>query len=716
MLPELFYKPQTNAYVLNRLKLSLGRLSRSSLAIGLVAGLLLTAGCSNNPYPPGESTGSVRYVGWSEETGPLDPTVAYSLINMQVIAGIYPCFYKYDHLKTQPYVLDLYLGAEEPTRKPAAFATIDPKTHRSAAISGEEWTFHIRKGIHFQDDPCFPGGKGREVTAADFVYAWRRMADPHLSCPVLSFVQDKVLGLDELVTHNAKLAEDKKPADYAFPLPGVEADPADPYAFRIRLIEPYPQLRYLMTMQFTTPIPHEAIETYGDEFARHPVGCGTFKMAEYLPHQRITLMRNPNGAPDFYPTEGDPGDREAGRLRDAGKPLPLLDKVVYVWTKEGVTGWNLFQQGYLDSYGVTPDNYTTVLQNVGKLTPEMERKGVTMQRATIPATYYFLFNMRDPVWGGTSERARKLRRAVSLCLDRDQWLSVMNQGLGKPADFLLPPGITGYDPDYHNPWCRHDIEEAKRLLAEAGYPGGVDSKTGERLTLPFDTNESGAVGAQQSRLIKQWIESIGIHVDVQTWQLVMWRQRIRTAKTTFFLYSWFADYPDPENFLQLLYGKNIGGINYAALNDPEYNRLFDQMRGLDNGPERMAIIHKMRAIAETECCWIPFYHPESISIDYPWVRNDKPHGMANDPLRYTAVDGAQRTIAQRDWNRPNYWPICVAVLGLAGAILPARATVNARRSRSVRRSVATGAATAPVTEPANAEDAEALASEEEAGT
>lgn len=651
------------------------------LAVALLGGV---TGCSNNPYPPGQSAQSVRYVAWGSDLRSMDPTIAYNAAEGAVIDNIYECYFRYHHLKEKPYVVETALGAMEPTREKVTLTVADPKTGRPTQTKGEQWTFRIKRGLRFQDDPCFPGGHGREITAADFVYSWRRMADPSLNCPILSFVQDKVLGFNALVKHNADLAKAKQPADYAYPLPGVAVDPHDPYTFRIRLIQPYPQLRYLMAMHFTTPIPHEAIEYYGPDFARHPVGCGTFMMAEYRPKQRIVLVKNPNRMYETYPTSGDPGDREAGFLQDAGRQLPLLDKIVFVWCKEGVTSWNLFQQGYLDSVGVTQDNYNQVLQGPGRLTPEMVSRGIKLQKSSEPFTTYYAFNMKDPVWGGYTDRGRKLRQAISLCFDREQYIAVMNQGLGKPAQSMLPPGLFGYDPNYHNPYSRTDVSQAKALLAAAGYPGGIDPHTHQRLSLTYDVAENGSAGIQSARMVKQWIEASGVQVNIQTWQSVQWEERVLGGKSQFFSYGWIADYPDPENFLQLLYGPN-SGINYAQYDNPAYNKLYEQMRAMDDSPARLAIIRKMRAILQNDCPWIFFYHAEGIAISYPWLRNNKPHGIAGDAVRYTAVDGAQRAAFQERVNQPRYLPVIVVLVLLGLALIPAARIVSARRNRSVRR-------------------------------
>jgi oligopeptide transport system substrate-binding protein len=654
----------------------------AALVVATAICALLIAGCSNNPYPPGESAGSVLYTVQSLDYRTLDPTVSYSVEEASVVDCIYESYFKYHHLKQTPFVLELALGAAEPVRRAITISDAQRGAH-----AGEEWTFRIRKGLRFQDDPCFPGGRGREIVATDFVYSFRRMTDPALPCPVLSFFEDKVAGMDDLVKHNAADSAAQRAPDWATrPFPGVVADPADPYVFRVLLNQAYPQLRYLMAMHFTTPIPHEAVERYGREFARHPVGCGSFKMGEYLPKQRTVLVRNPNRLYETYPAEGDPGDRKAGLLDDAGRQLPLVDKVVFSFQKEPLSVWNLFQQGYLDFAGVSQNNYSQALTAPGQLSPEMAARGVRLREAAVPNIWYYGFNLRDPVWGGYSERAKNLRRAISLCIDRGQYIDVLLQGEGTPASFLLPPGIFGYEPNAPDPYSRTDVAEAKRLLAEAGYPDGIDRVTGQRLILSDDVIEGGVSERQAALFVKQQIERCGVQVNLQTWQAPAWEERVkRGGRTQFFRFSWYADYPDPENFLQLLYGGNIGGVNYVAYNNPEYNRLFEQMRGMSDSPARFDIIRRMRAIVTDDCPWIFNCHSSGYGLSYDWVLNNKPHGVANDGLRYVRVDGPRRAALQRAWNRPNPLPVIAALLLIALAALPAASTARARRNRSVRR-------------------------------
>ncbi|MBI3921420.1 MAG: hypothetical protein HY318_08400, partial [Armatimonadetes bacterium] len=302
-----------------------------NLAIPATMIVWLLAGCGNNPYPPGQTARPVLYSSLGDNPKTLDPSVSYTVGESAIIDLIYPSYYQYHHLKRNPYVLQLCLGAKPPERESYP-CLVTEKGGRIRKL-GERWTFRLKHGLRFQDDPCFPRAKGREITAADFLYSFRRMADPSVACPVMSFFEDKILGFSDYVAHNRQRQKAGKKADYTAPVEGLQLDPRDPYTFRIALNQPYPQLRYLMAMHFTTPLAHEAVERYGKELARHPVGCGPYLMAEYIPKQRIVLKVNPHRMVEYYPSEGMPGDREEGLLRDAGKRLPLADTIVFSFVR-----------------------------------------------------------------------------------------------------------------------------------------------------------------------------------------------------------------------------------------------------------------------------------------------------------------------------------------------------------------------------------------------
>jgi ABC-type transport system substrate-binding protein len=408
-------------------------------------------------------------------------------------------------------------------------------------------------------------------------------------------------------------------------------------------------------------------------------------LTEYTTRQRIVLEANPNRMKEYYPSDGDPGDREKGFLDDAGKELPLARKVVFSTVREGTTGWNMFLQGYLDNYGVTQDNFQQAMGRTGDVSPEMKAKGVKMTLGSDPNVRYFAFNMSDPVWGGLTDRGRKLRQAVSLSLNAQEFIDLSNFGYGEAAQFIIPPGIYGYDKSYRNPYRETNVAKAKQLLADAGYPGGIDPSTGKRLVLTYDHAYITPAGRQLVGLTKRLIEKTGITLDAQAWRPNVWQDRLDDGKFQLMDYGWLADYPDPENFVFLLYGPNKRpGPNASAYHNPEYDKLFEQMRSMDDTPARLAIIKRMREIAVEDSPWIYLTHDQDLYLTQPWVHNFKPHPVANDGVKYWGVDGPQRAQLQAEWNRPIWWPAVAVALFLMIGSLPAIAVVRNRTRRRIR--------------------------------
>ncbi len=442
-----------------------------------------------------------------------------------------------------------------------------------------------------------------------------------------------------------------------------------------------------MAMHFTTPIPREGVEKYGKEFARRPIGCGPYVLAEYVRRQRIVLKANPNRPELTYPVDGDPGDRELGLLEDAGKPIPLSDEIHFVTVREAPPAWNLFTQGYQDVYTLQQENFAKAISRAGGLSPEMEAKGMKLFTATGVDFYYYGFNMRDPVVGGYSPEKRKLRQAISLAVDSQQFIDLFSQGHGKQAQFVIPPGIVGYDPEYKNPYRTGDLALAKKLLAEAGYPNGIDPKTGDRLNVNYENPATSAAERQMIQLIIKQVARIGVNIVSRSFRDVVWQDKLDKGEYQFTAYGWVADYPDPENFLFLLYGPNRRpGPNATAYDNPEYNRLFEQMRAMDDGPERLALIKRMRDLAVEDCPLIFREHSEDLFLTQPWIRNVKPHGMANDSMKYRGVDGPMRARLQKEWNQPILWPAILLIAVVIAGSIPAAAVVNRRRNRRLRRS------------------------------
>jgi ABC-type transport system substrate-binding protein len=324
----------------------------------------------------------------------------------------------------------------------------------------------------------------------------------------------------------------------------------------------------------------------------------------------------------------------------------------------------------------------------------MRRRGVQLAHAVNLEIYYFAFNMLDPTFGGYSEKNRKLRQAISLSIDGHELIDLYFLGLGVPGQWLVPPGMFGYDPGYRNPYRQFDpnLTRARRLLAEAGYPNGIDPSSGRRLVLHYDNYNTTAAGRQFTGLSVRQIERLGIEVQSQSFLGPVLTERTDKGQCQFMggAYVWGADYPDPENFVFLLHSPNSAvrssGPNISNYSNPEYDRLFERMRAMPDGPERLAILRRMRAIAQEDCPIIPYRHTEAYGMLQPWLHNYKPHPVALDYWKYFRIDAPERARLQAEWNRPNYLPAILFAALLILATVPAVRVVNERTNRRVRRS------------------------------
>ncbi len=455
--------------------------------------VLFAGGCSNDPYPP---SGDKKIVcaAVSEDPHGLDPVQAGDTLSAGIVAQIYESLFDYHYLK-RPYELVPCLAESMP----------------EVADDGLTHTIRIRRGVYFQDDPCFTetGGKGREVTAGDFVYAIKRLADVANKPRGWWLLQGKVVGLDEFHDESVERSAAGQQVDYDAPVEGLTA--LDRYTLQIRLKERYPQLKYALEMSYTAAVPREAVEYYGEEFVNHPVGTGAFRLKEWRRRWKLILERNPTFRDSVYPSEGEPGDREAGLLDAAGQKLPMVDEVYYTIISEAQPAWLYFKQGYLDASGISKDQFNEAITPAKELIGEFNAKGIRLTKEPQMVVYYVAFNMKDPLVGEN----RELRQAMGLAYDTDWRIEHFINGRAISAQGPLPPGIFGYDPDLKNPYKQFDVEQARRKLAEAGYPGGI-GPDGKRLELTYDIGSADPAARQSAMAFATDMDRIGIRVKVVT--------------------------------------------------------------------------------------------------------------------------------------------------------------------------------------------------------
>ena len=699
---------------------------------------LVLGGCGevwNNPYPAQEGGGNILYSAFTERPKHLDPVQSYSEDESEFNSQIYEPPLQYHYLK-RPYEL-VPMTAEavpRPRYEDAAGRTVTADSRR---VAFSVYEIRIRPGIRYQPHPAFardeagrlryhdlkredlanihslrdfPHAGTRELVAADYVYQIKRLAHPRLHSPVFGLMSEYLVGLkafaERLKVEEAKLVAAGRKGDWLdltqFPLAGVET--IDTYSYRIRIKGRYPQFAYWLAMNFFAPVPVEVDRFFAQAGMAernltldwYPVGSGPYMLTENNPNARMVLERNPNYRGESYPDRGEETDAVAGLLSDAGKRMPFIDKVVFSREREGIPYWNKFLQGYYDFSGISSDSFDQAVrvsvEGEASVSPEMTARGIKLETSVGTATRYFAFNWLDPVVGGgqtdavARERARKLRQAIAIALDWEEFISIFANGRGIPAQGPIPPGIFGIKPGADGinrvvyDWKdgapqRKPIEAAKKLLAEAGYPDGRDANSGQPLVLYLDTTDRGPGDKPRLDWYRKQFAKLSIQLEIRGTDYNRFQEKVRKGAAQIFVWGWNADYPDPENFLFLFHSAQsrakFQGENAANYANSEYDRLFEQVKHMENGPQRQALIDRMMAILQEDAPWSFGFHPKDYSLHHGWVANLKPNHMARNGLKYQRIDAAQRERLRAEWNRPVLWPLGLLAMVLAASAAPA---------------------------------------------
>ena len=688
---------------------------------------LALTGCDlnavNSPYSGEQAKENILYSSFTLRPKHLDPARSYSSNEASFTGQIYEPPLQYHYLR-RPYELVPLTATSLPTVEYFDEAgRVIVEEGSSADVAYSVYTVTIKPNIRFQPHPAFVRDEygeflyhqlqaqeldsistlsdfelqsTRELTAQDYIYQIKRLASPETHSPILGLMSEYIVGLSDyakLLRHRAKSGE---PIDLkGSTIEGVSF--VDRYRYQIKVYGKYPQLRYWLAMPFFAAVPWEADHFYRQEELINrnitmdwfPVGTGPYQLTENDPNSQMVLEKNPHYRIDRYPTEGEHSDLENGLLDDANKQIPFVDKIVFLLEKEQTSYWNKFLQGYYDVSGISSDSFDQAIQ-VGSggdfgLSQEMAEKGVQLRTAVGTSTYYTGFNMQDAVVGGNSEQARKLRQAISIAIDYEEYISIFLNGRGIAAQGPIPPGIFGYKTgeagvnDKVYQWQgsevkRRAIEEARSLLIDAGYPNGRAVDSGEPLTLFLDAPSSGPEARAQFDWLRKQFQKLGIQLVIRSTDYNRFQDKMRNGQAQIFQWGWNADYPDPENFLFLLYGPNSkalsSGENAANYQNPEFDRLFEQMRVMPNNYERQVFIDRMLDIVAEDAPWVWGYHPKQFSLFHSWNKNVKPNLMANNLMKYRRIDAEKRYELQQIWNRPIIWPLVILFFIIIALILP----------------------------------------------
>ncbi len=564
----------------------------------------LVAGCTSKKKDPPNTV----HLSISAKLKGLDPVNADDMYSGIQSSHAYEGLLQYHYLK-RPYVLTPNLAESMP----------------EVSADGKTLTIKIKKGVLFQDDPCFKatGGKGREFEASDIVYSWKRLADPKLTSSGWWVFDGKIVGLNEWHDESAKAGT----SDYAKPVEGLKI--LDRYTLQVKLTQRSAQILYALAMPFTFVVPHEGPEMYGQEYINHAVGTGAFKLQEYDPNSKVVWVRNPTYRKELFPSEGEAKDKESGLLEDAGKPLPLTDKLVYQILVESQPAWLSFLAGKLDLSPIPKDNYSQAIGSNKQLNPELAAKGIKFAKEPQLDITHTSFNMTDPLVG----KNKLLRQALSIGYDDVQYIETFYNGQALAAQGPIPPGITGYDLAFKNSYRVYDVAKAKDLLAKAGFPEGKGLPPLEYITLADSTSR------QSTEYMQKMMSAIGVQLKVSTYSWPEFQASVKNKKGQMWSFAWGADYPDAENFLQLFYGKNGSpGPNDSNYLNPEFDKLYEKALLLQDSPERTAIYQQMVKIVVEDCPWIFGSHRLNMALTYPWLKNFKYHEFDHAKAKYYRVD------------------------------------------------------------------------------
>ena len=575
----------------------------------------------------------IRYAFQVAETG-FDPAQLSDLYSRTVISGIFESLLTFDYL-ARPFKMKP-LTAE-------AMPEISPDFTR--------FTFKIRPGIYFADDPAFKG-KQRELTAQDYVYSVKRHYDPQWKSPNLYLLENaKLLGLTEL---RKKVMAAKQPFPYDVEVEGVKA--LDRYTLQFTLAEPSPRFHQQLLTDSSAfgVMAREVVEFYGDKIMEHPVGTGPFKLGEWRRSSRIVLVKNPGFRDERYEAEPPANDARsqaiAAKLK--GRKLPLVDRVEIAIIEETQPRWLSFLNGQSDFLERLPNEFAEVAIPNNELAPNLVKKGIVMDRAPlVDATLASLFNQDNPVVGGYTPDKVALRRAISLAYNSAEEIRLVRKNQAVPAQAAIAPLTFGYRGSLKTEMSDYDVARAKALLDLYGYvdkngDGWREQPDGSPLVLEYATQPD-----QLSRqLVELWdkgMKSIGLKIVFKS---AKWPENLkasRAGKLMMWGVAWSAGSPDGDTFLALAYGPNKGQANHARFDLPAFNKLYIQQNKMADGPEREKV---MEEASKLMVAYVPYKissHRIVTDLMHPWVYGYRRNPFVREFWKYVDIDTDIQQKAQK---------------------------------------------------------------------
>jgi len=598
---------------------------------GLTRALLFAVACGAaqaQPAAAGDAPRVLRYAFPIAETG-FDPAQISDLYSRTVVAGIIEAPLAFDFLD-RPFRMKPNTLVEMPQ------ISEDFRT----------FTFRLKPGIHFADDPAFKGAR-RELVAQDYVYSLKRHYDPRWNSPNLYRLEaSKILGLSEL---RQQVLKDKQPFPYDREVEGLRT--LDRYTFQVKLAEPAPRFHQEVMTDAGNfgALAREVVEFYGDKIMEHPVGTGPFVLSEWRRSSRIVLARNPNYREVLYDEQAPADDprSQAIAAQLKGRRLPMLDRVEIAIIEEAQPRWLSFLNGQTDLMERLPNEFAPVAAPNDKLAPNLAKRGITMDRSPlVDITLAALFNQDNPVVGGYTPQKVALRRAIALAYDSDKEIRLVRKSQAVPAQTAIAPLTFGYNPALKTTMSDHDPARARALLDMYGYldrdgDGWRELPDGKPLLLEYATQPDQS-SRQLAELWEKSMKAVGLRI---VFKVAKWPENLkasRTGKLMMWGVAWSASTPDGETFLALAYGPNKGGANHARFDLPAFNTLFARQGTLPDGPERAQV---MEEASKLMVAYVPYKlstHRIVTDLMQPWVIGFRRNPFMREFYKYLDVDPAIR--------------------------------------------------------------------------
>lgn len=539
------------------------------------------------------------------EISTLDPANCYDTVCYVAVTQVYESLYEFEYLK-RPYTIRPLLAETLP------IISTDRLTY----------TFKIKKGIKYHDSPLVP--KGREVKAQDFINQIKRLAFLPTRSQGWWLFDGRIKGLNEW---RAKVGTDLE-SFFSTPVEGLKV--IDDQTFVIALKEPYPQLQFALTMNFTSPIPEEAIKATKNSFINEAIGTGAYFITRYNQSQEVVLKKNPHYISSTYPTEGDRFAHDNNLLKDAGAKLPFVEDVRLVIIKEAQTDWLNFLKKKIDMINLTKDHYQLALDLNGSLRPEMQKDGIELQASPTLIYWWLAFNMKDPVVG----KNKNLRLAIAHAIDIDKYIKLFTYNVAQKANSIYPPGVPGYSPSTQTPYD-FDIKKARDYLQKAGYPEGKGLPE-----LTYDIRGTDTRRRQMGEFIQQELRQIGLNVKININTFPAFLEKSRKGELQFWQGGWVLDYPDSENVLQLLTTANLPpGPNTSNYSNTKFDKLFQKLRLMEDSEEKHKLMIEMEKMVNADLPWVMQYYSRNYILYHSYLKNFRYSDIIYNSIKYLKVEG-----------------------------------------------------------------------------